>query len=143
MQELFNKIQELRDLIKAVAPKLAGPKAPSLPKITHPPQPSMTASSAQTKIPGMNPDSKKDPKKIAEQIKSGAIRKPALIKFDSNGQWSLDKSDEPHYHIKVDGHQVTDKPLPLSRINYYHGGVKGIESRPGHVLVPAEKPKSV
>lgn len=90
MEELVKKIQQLRDLVKALISKNPGPKAPSLPQVTPPPQPSMTASSASEKIPGMNPDSKKDPKKIAEQIKSGAIRKPALVKYDSNGQWSLD-----------------------------------------------------
>lgn len=92
MEELIKKIEQLIDLVKAVkAPQPAqGPKAPSLPSIKHPPQPSMTATQTQTKIPGMNPDSKKDPKKIAEQIKSGAIRKPAMIKADHNGQWSLD-----------------------------------------------------
>lgn len=91
MEDLIKKIQQLVDLVKAVKMQpQQGPKAPSLPSIKHPPQPSMTATQKQTKIPGMNPDSKKDPKKIAEQIKSGAIRKPAMIKADHNGQWSLD-----------------------------------------------------
>lgn len=89
MEELFAKIEQLRDLVKAI--KVAQPvfKAPVLPKINPPAQPSMTAPSASKKIPGMNPDAKKDPKKIAEQIKSGAIRKPAMIKADHNGQWRL------------------------------------------------------
>lgn len=91
MEELVKKIQELKELAKAVVLKQqATHKVPVLPSIQPPAQPSMTASSASTKIPGVNPDSKKDPKKIAEQIKSGAIRKPKLIKGRANGQWALD-----------------------------------------------------
>jgi hypothetical protein len=90
MQELIQKIEQIRDLVKAILPKPAGQKVPTVPKINPPAQPSMTATSAPTKIPGMNPDSKKDPKKIAEQIKSGAIRKAPLVKAHQNGQWYLD-----------------------------------------------------
>lgn len=92
MEDLFKKIEQIRDLIKAILPKSTGQSVPSLPKIAPPAQPSMTSTPTPTKLPGIGPDSKKDPKKIAEQIKSGAIRKPTapMIKFDSNGQWKLD-----------------------------------------------------
>lgn len=95
MEELYKKIQELRDMVKAVLPQPGGHKVPSIPKINPPAQPSMTATSSATKIPGMNPDSKKDPRKIAEQIKSGAIRKqPPMLKAYANGQWELDEPVE-------------------------------------------------
>ena len=92
MEQLVKKIEELRALIKAIAPfKLAGPKAPVLPKITAPSVPSMKGA-APTKLPAPPPDSKKDPKKIAEQIKSGAIKKPtAVLKADLNGQWRIEE----------------------------------------------------
>lgn len=93
MEELLNKIQELRNLVKAALPKSTGPKVPALPKISSPATPSMTAGNKPAKIPGMNPDSKKDPKKIAEQIKDGTIKRPALIKAYANGQWKIDEQE--------------------------------------------------
>jgi hypothetical protein len=42
------------------------------------------------------PNSKKDPKKIAQQIKDGSMstKTQKLIKVDKNGQWSLDPTSE-------------------------------------------------
>jgi hypothetical protein len=94
MEELLLKIQALRDLIKSLAPKTSNiVQPPSIPALKQPPLPSMNAKApTATKIPGMNPSSKKDPKKVAEQLKSGKVKSaPApVLKTDKNGQWSLE-----------------------------------------------------
>lgn len=92
--ELLAKIEEL---IKALKMQTA-PKAPALPTIPAPKQPkppSMTASPSQApKIGiGAGPNSKKDPKKIAEQIKNGSMStktQKVMLKIADNGQWSLE-----------------------------------------------------
>lgn len=90
MEELFNKIQELNSLLKAIKVSSA-PKLPEIPAIQAPPQPSMKAKATTTKIPGVNPNSKKDPKKIEQQLKNAQVKKQTmpLLKFQKNGQWSL------------------------------------------------------
>jgi len=93
MEELIKKFQDLVDLIKAAntsAP--AGPTHPPLPKIQAIRHPS-AAPVKPTKAPGMNPNSKKDPKKIAEQLKNGEAQKMKmpLLKTHANGQWTLEE----------------------------------------------------
>jgi hypothetical protein len=102
MDELYKKLEELQKAIKAVKklnPPVA-PKLPELPSIKAPPQPSMTpASTTAPKIgAGKGPDSKKDPKKIAEQIKNGSMStkgaKTLVAKADSQtGQWYLEPTE--------------------------------------------------
>ena len=102
MGNLAKKIAQLVDLLKAIKAPSAqkAPKAPSLPqlpKIKQPIQPSMTPSKASTsKIgPGVGPDSKKDPKKVAQQIKDGSMStKTQKVMFKSDtGQWYLEDED--------------------------------------------------
>lgn len=100
MDELSKKLEQLIDLIKAV--KLNKPVSPALPSIPAPKQPappSMTPSkSAAPKIgAGEGPNSKKDPKKVAEQIKNGSMStktQKVMLKADSvTGQWYLEPTN--------------------------------------------------
>ena len=100
MEELAKKLEQLIDLMKAV--KLNKPLSPSLPKlpgIKPPASPSLTPSAATApKIgTGEGPNSKKDPKKMAQQIKDGTMStktQKAMLKTAKNGQWTLE-SDPP------------------------------------------------
>ncbi len=97
---LVKKIEKLNDLMKALKQlnKPTQPDLPKLPAIKAPPQPSMQPGSikAPKMSSGAGPDSKKDPKKVAEQIKNGSMStktQKVMLKFDTNGQWSM--RDEP------------------------------------------------
>lgn len=101
MEELVKRLENIRDLIKAIKklnPQVA-PKLPALPAIKAPPQPTMTPpKAAAPKIgTGEGPNSKKDPKKIAEQIKNGQMSvktKKVMLKADSQtGQWYLEPTE--------------------------------------------------
>lgn len=86
--------------LKLSTPKMPGATtpAPGLPKIT----PAGAGGFKMGKVPapkplpgGQAPASKKDPTKIAEQLKNprpGAV-KVDVLKFEDNGQWSLEKAD--------------------------------------------------
>lgn len=82
---------ELLTMMKAALPL---PSLPALPSHKGVSAPSMTPQ-ANKKLPGVNPPSNKDPKKIAEQLKSGqppkAKIKTEVFKTDTNGQWSIDE----------------------------------------------------
>lgn len=139
MQDLVNKIEELRKALSAMKPK-----QPSLVPALKPPtvkplsMPSVSAGSAPTKLPGVAPASGKDPKKMAEQLKNPRPKKPKIemLKYDANGQWRLDKED--HYRIHVDGQPVTGA-MPLKTLTTQHGPVKHIESNPANKIVPIKK----
>lgn len=93
-------------------------KAPALPKaptISAPTKPTKLPKSPEamqeaTKVPGgLPPASKKDPKKIAEQLKNPnpeKLVKPEteILKVEKNGQWSLGKSDIPEPKFKAGDH---------------------------------------
>lgn len=97
MQDLIDKIEQLRKALAAMKPKdnvlvpaLALPSVKPL---------SISASSSSVKapkLPGVAPASGKDPKKMAEQLKNPRPKKPKIemLKFDSNGQWKLNKFGE-------------------------------------------------
>jgi hypothetical protein len=97
MEELVQKLKQLNELMKAV--KQNKPAAPALPSIPAPKQPSpppMTppATTAPKISAGQGPNSKKDPKKIAEQIKNGSMStKTQKIMLKANGQWYLEPTD--------------------------------------------------
>lgn len=102
MDELAKKLEKLKDLIKAIRqtnPVSLGPKIPAIPAIKPPSTPSMVPSgNKNAKISsGAGPDSKKDPRKIAEQIKNGSMStktQKAMLKADSvTGQWYLEPTD--------------------------------------------------
>lgn len=95
MESLELKLTTLFELLKALKsnkidnssslPKIKGLdsiKAPNL----------INTRTKETKIPGVSPDAKKDPKKIAQQIKDGSMStktQKMMLKFDKNGQWSI------------------------------------------------------
>lgn len=93
MEELAKKLNQLVALIKAVK-VVAGPSIPQIPAIKQPAPPSLNPPKTITaKIPGISPDSKKDPKKVAQQIKDGSMStktQKIMLKFDENGQWKLE-----------------------------------------------------
>lgn len=100
MEELVKKLTQLNELIKAV--RQNKPVAPALPSIPAPKQPSpppMTPSTAKAPKIGVGegPNSKKDPKKVAEQIKNGSMStktQKVMLKADSvTGQWYLEPTD--------------------------------------------------
>lgn len=106
MDELFKKLTQLNDLLKAIkkptAPTMlaaSAVKPPTIPAIRPPAPPSMTpAKSAAPKIgTGAGPNSKKDPKKVAQQIKDGSMStktQKVMLKADSKtGQWYLEPTD--------------------------------------------------
>lgn len=81
-------------------------KAPTMPKPTEAKLPKSPEQAAkENKIPGgLPPASKKDPKKMAEQLKNPNPKKltdpqEEVLKVDSNGQWSLSKG--PSYKDKA------------------------------------------
>ena len=101
MEELSKKLQQLTELLKALKPHQSVlPAVPTIPAIKPPPPPSLKPSvkaGSSDKIPGMAPTGKKDPKKIAEQIKSGEMStktQKVMLKAHQNGQWYLDGKDE-------------------------------------------------
>jgi len=80
MEKFFKKLNELDDLLKEFKASIATPTISSgMPK---PPK-----VKGETKIPGMTPNSKKDPKKVAEQLKNPDLK--PKIKLARNGQWSM------------------------------------------------------
>lgn len=101
MEELIKKLTQLNDLLKAIKQPstMKGPTLPAIPAPKQPAPPSMTPkASAAPKIgPTAAPNSKKDPKKVAEQIKNGSMStktQKVMLKADSvTGQWYLEPTD--------------------------------------------------
>ena len=144
MESFLKTLQELRDLLKAskpkapVAPKQMHPELPKVPEIKPIPAPSNSASANPQgqKMPGISPGSKKDPVKVAQQIKQGKSQKQAmpLLKIDHNGQWSLDK-DEKHPYGKVT--VIPDPPVKPGKVTV----VPDKPVKPGKVTVIPNSPK--
>ena len=92
MEELYSKIQQLNELLKAIKqPKSVLPQPPPLPQIGS----QSTVAVKPAKLPGIAPGSTKDPVKVAQQLKAAKMQKlmKPMIKFESNGQWELDPGD--------------------------------------------------
>jgi len=79
MDELFKKLDALSDLLKNFNASIKMPKmsSPNVPK----------PDAGISKLPTPGPKSKKDPKKIAEQLKNKELK--PKIKIAANGQWSM------------------------------------------------------
>lgn len=135
MESLGPKLLQLIELVKAIKAN-SGPTIPSIPSIKPPTPPSMKPRAQNTKIPGIAPTSNKDPKKIAEQIRDGAMStktQKIMLKWDQG--WSnedIEKADREAekylYHIHDGPYRITSKPLSIQEINEKHGGVKKLES---------------
>ena len=98
MEALAKKLEHLRDLIKAIRQTQMS-TMPTIPAIKPPNAPSLTPTKAAApKIGiGTGPNSKKDPKKVAQQIKDGSMStktQKVMLKADSKtGQWFLEPTD--------------------------------------------------
>lgn len=99
MEELLKNLIKINSLIKAIKAKsLGNPPLPTIPGLKKPTPPSMTPN-IPNKMPGVAPEAKKDPKKIAQQIKDGSMStktQKIMLKTAKNGQWTLEsdpKSD--------------------------------------------------
>jgi hypothetical protein len=134
MKTFVKKLNEIKDLLKAgLMPSL---RMPSI----EPPKP--------PKAPSMAPKSKKNPIKVAEQIKTPQAKDFAMgqaamqVKANTNPLAFTTKSEGEsyQYHILQDGYRITDRPLTLQEINSQHGGVKRLETA-GFRLVPSVKEK--
>lgn len=153
MDDLSKKLTQLRDLIKALkkpTEMVKGPSIPTIPAIRPPSPPSMTPSKGTApKIgTGEGPNSKKDPKKVAQQIKDGSMSTKTQ-KVMLKSEWSdadIEKADneanQKLYHIHNGPHRITDTPLSIPQIDKRHGGVKKLEAS-GFRLIPhtPEAPK--
>lgn len=83
--------QKINSLPKqSVQPALPG--APTMPNMMKQPRMPRTTGRNPLKMPGVAAAQKKDPAKVAQQIREGTTRFNALevLKFDDNGQWKLD-----------------------------------------------------
>ncbi len=97
MQDLIDKIQELKKSLAAMKPKentlVPALKLPTVKPLSIS---SSSGSAVKAKLPGVAPVSGKDPKKMAEQLKNPRPKKAKVevLKTDKNGQWSLHKFGE-------------------------------------------------
>lgn len=134
MESFIKKLNDIKDLLKAsLMPSL---RMPSI----EPPKP--------PKAPSLAAKSKKNPIKVAQQVKTPDAKDFAMgqatqqVKATTNPFAFTTKSEGEsyHYHIVQDGHRITDKPVSMEEINVKHGGVKRLESA-GFRLVPVVKEK--
>jgi hypothetical protein len=97
METLQKKLEQIQDLVKQAAMSIKQPKAPSAPEAP-------TQQQANQPMKPTTPKTKKDPEKVAEQIKNPKIKDEAVQKakklkegikektvFNTRGQWKLDK----------------------------------------------------
>lgn len=92
MEELLKKLEQIKALIKSQ-------EVPPSPKSPKPPAPSVPQMSKQPEAPKAGQaTSKKDPKKVAEQLKDPGTKDSAMkeakkikegVSFSTSGQWSL------------------------------------------------------
>jgi hypothetical protein len=104
MDDLENKLEELLKGLFALkeqqgplVPAIKPPKLGGAPKAGAAPTIKVSAPKAPPKIAGgLPPASKKDPTKVAEQLKEGVkpqkVSAPEVLKIENNGQWSLSKA---------------------------------------------------
>jgi hypothetical protein len=89
MDDLRNKLERLNILIKSL---LGKDKPNMVPAIKMPQNSTASTKKINTKIPGIAPTSKKNPIKVAEQLKNPNPTKPniEILKADKNGQWKIE-----------------------------------------------------
>ena len=103
MDKLFKKVEELDTLLKQFQASIKMPKPPSI----KPPK--------GVKMPGIAPGSKKDPTKVAQQLKNPRPKKPKMemLKFDKCGQWSLHKKEEMEDGVLVEDTSLRNKEAKI------------------------------
>jgi hypothetical protein len=107
MDDFYKKVDDLLKSLLSV--KTGASKDLMVPAIKPPsfktPKPSIKQPGIP-KIPsGLPPPSKKDPAKVAQQLKNPQPGKASVevLKVEDNGQWSLSKTDVPPTPTKVEG----------------------------------------
>jgi hypothetical protein len=79
MEELIKKLKAVKELLKALGvPATITTGAPVIPPTPTPTIPAIAIKKRSVKapkIPGLKPGSKKDPKKMAEQLKAAQVQK--------------------------------------------------------------------
>src|ERR1035437_2808346 len=117
MQDLIKKIEELKKALGAMKPKSAQQSlVPAIKPPTVKPlsMPSASIGSAKKpKLPGVTPPTNKDPKAMAAQLKNPKPKAPKIevMKTDKNGQWSLDKANEPTIPPKDESSELTPEEI--------------------------------
>jgi hypothetical protein len=149
MDALYKKLTQLTDLLKAIKPQSAakGPSIPTIPPIRAPIAPSMAPkAAASTKMPGMASQAKKDPKKIAQQIKEGSMStktQKVMLKTDWSDE-DIEKADKAaeqmRYHIHQGPHRITSEPVDLNHVRKQYGSVQRLEGN-GFRLIPHKSKK--
>jgi len=97
MDNIEQKLEEIEALIKSnLMPKMSQPiLMPSLDQPASPGRPRGPGVTRTNPVPktasGVSPTSKKNPLKVAEQLKNPELKQEVKnnIKFNSKGQWSL------------------------------------------------------
>jgi hypothetical protein len=98
MEDLLSKIDNLIEVLKKAndfGNLSILPKMPEMPKIKPINSVKVKTSKKTSKLPNIAPDAKKDPKKIAQQIKDGSMTtrtqklmlKSGDLAYRENGQW--------------------------------------------------------
>jgi hypothetical protein len=94
-----------------------------LPSINKLPKPGNNSNTVKVGMPGIKQASKKDPMKSAEQTQNkdikdiklkeaqSVLKKPEMVKFEKNGQWSLAKDNS----VKPKGENIYDEVANLKR----------------------------
>lgn len=119
MESFRKKLQELRDILKAAKPSAQSmhPELPKLPEIKPTPAPSISSGATlkTPKMPGINPGSKKDPRKVAEQLKQGKTQQKMMPKLEisKSGQWSLNEDIEKASFADIKPKPKADPSKPL------------------------------
>jgi hypothetical protein len=129
MSDLYDKIEQLRKALTSFKSK--SQQNSLVPALTMPSVKPLSMPSAGAakpiELPGAAPKSKKDPKKIAEQIKSG--------KMTSAPKMDILKAEEPMYALHVDGHRVGDW-APMKHHMQSASTMATIKQNPNHKLLP-------
>lgn len=96
---MSSKLDKLEKKLLALK-ELASPSMLNLESMSMPKAPKPTTNNDNQPIKPSTPETKKDPKKVAEQLKNPDTKKQAmnsikaganLLKFNKYGQWELDK----------------------------------------------------
>ena len=151
MESFQKKLQELRDLLKATAkskPQSMHPDLPKIPEIKPVQASSMSGGAKPTKMPGINPGSKKDPVKVAQQLKQGKPQKHAMpkLEFSKSGQWSLNEEVEKASFRNIKPEPKDKQPLrfPDKPANHPFNRIKDSDIKPfdpAHVDITHKMPK--